>query len=195
MAAQIYSSVARASRPEPRSCSGGTPFAAGWNLKELVGQMESARDAADLHARTPGLSRFLRRLETCGKPSAAAIPGLTLGGGLELALACHYRVLADEPSAVVGLPEVKVGLLPGAGGTQRLPRLIGVEKGKITHQFRGDEVAGGREDYLMNGFYQENESFFEDIRNRRKPAGDIRSGRQSVVIAQALRERKDRLVF
>jgi 3-hydroxyacyl-CoA dehydrogenase / enoyl-CoA hydratase / 3-hydroxybutyryl-CoA epimerase len=61
-------------------------------------------------------------------PSAAAINGLALGGGLELALACHYRVLADDPSAVVGLPEVKVGLLPGAGGTQRLPRLIGVEK-------------------------------------------------------------------
>jgi 3-hydroxyacyl-CoA dehydrogenase / enoyl-CoA hydratase / 3-hydroxybutyryl-CoA epimerase len=103
-------------------------FAAGWNLKELAGQMESARDATDLYARTPGLSRFLRRLETCGKPSAAAITGLALGGGLELALACHYRVLADDPSAVVGLPEVKVGLLPGAGGTQRLPRLIGVEK-------------------------------------------------------------------
>ena len=103
-------------------------FAAGWNLKELVAQMETARDAADLYAQTPGLSRFLRRLETCGKPSAAAITGLALGGGLELALACHYRVLADDPSAVVGLPEVKVGLLPGAGGTQRLPRLIGVEK-------------------------------------------------------------------
>ena len=103
-------------------------FAAGWNLKELLAQMESARDAADLYARTPGLSRFLRRLETCGKPSAAAITGLALGGGLELALGCHYRLLADEPTAVVGLPEVKVGLLPGAGGTQRLPRLIGVEK-------------------------------------------------------------------
>ncbi len=103
-------------------------FAAGWNLKELVEQMASTRDAADLYSRTPGLSRFLRRLETCGKPSAAAITGLALGGGLELALACHYRVLADDPSAVVGLPEVKVGLLPGAGGTQRLPRLIGVER-------------------------------------------------------------------
>lgn len=103
-------------------------FAAGWNLKELVTQMESASGAAELYARTPGLSRFLRRLETCGKPSAAAITGLALGGGLELALACHYRVLADDPAAVVGLPEVKVGLLPGAGGTQRLPRLIGVEK-------------------------------------------------------------------
>lgn len=74
-------------------------------------------------------------------------------------------------------------------------RLIAVEKGRVTHQFRGDEVAGGRDDYLMNGFYQENESFFEDIRHGRKPAGDIRSGRQPVMIAQALRERKKRLVF
>src|SRR5690606_38234795 len=49
-----------------------------------------------------------------------------LGGGLELCLACHYRILTDDPKAVVGLPEVKVGLLPGAGGTQRLPRLIGI---------------------------------------------------------------------
>ena len=69
-----------------------------------------------------------RRLETCGKPFVAAINGLALGGGYELALACHYRVMADDPKAVVGLPEVTVGLLPGSGGTQRLPRMIGVEK-------------------------------------------------------------------
>jgi len=69
-----------------------------------------------------------RRLETCGKPFVAAINGLALGGGYELALACHYRVLADDPKAVVGLPEVTVGLLPGSGGTQRLPRMIGLEK-------------------------------------------------------------------
>jgi 3-hydroxyacyl-CoA dehydrogenase/enoyl-CoA hydratase/3-hydroxybutyryl-CoA epimerase len=118
-------------RPDARGIvitSAKPAFAAGWNLKELIAEMESARDAADLYGRTPGLSRFLRRLETCGKPSAAAVTGLALGGGLELALACHYRVLADDPAAVVGLPEVKVGLLPGAGGTQRLPRLIGAEK-------------------------------------------------------------------
>src|SRR3984893_5875818 len=72
--------------------------------------------------------RMHRRMETCGKPFVAAINGLALGGGYELALACHYRVVVDDPKAVVGLPEVTVGLLPGSGGTQRLPRMIGVEK-------------------------------------------------------------------
>ena len=67
----------------------------------------------------------LRKLETCGKPVAAAINGLALGGGLEVTLACHYRVVADNPKSQLGLPEAKVGLLPGGGGTQRLPRLIG----------------------------------------------------------------------
>jgi 3-hydroxyacyl-CoA dehydrogenase / enoyl-CoA hydratase / 3-hydroxybutyryl-CoA epimerase len=69
-----------------------------------------------------------RRMETCGKPFVAAINGLALGGGYELALACHYRVIVDDPKAVVGLPEVTVGLLPGSGGTQRLPRMIGIDK-------------------------------------------------------------------
>jgi 3-hydroxyacyl-CoA dehydrogenase / enoyl-CoA hydratase / 3-hydroxybutyryl-CoA epimerase len=73
------------------------------------------------------LSRALRALETSGKPVAAAVAGLALGGGGELALAAHYRVLTDDPRAAIGLPESLVGLLPGAGGTQRLPRLIGVE--------------------------------------------------------------------
>jgi len=73
------------------------------------------------------LSAALRALETSGKPVAAAIGGLALGGGCELALAAHYRVLADDPRVAMGLPESLVGLLPGAGGTQRLPRLIGVE--------------------------------------------------------------------
>ncbi len=69
--------------------------------------------------------RVLRRLETCGKPVVAAINGLALGGGLEVALACHYRIVASDPKIQLGLPEAKVGLLPGGGGTQRLPRLIG----------------------------------------------------------------------
>ncbi|MEZ5995163.1 MAG: 3-hydroxyacyl-CoA dehydrogenase NAD-binding domain-containing protein [Hyphomonadaceae bacterium] len=73
------------------------------------------------------LNRAYRDLETCGKPVAAAIEGLALGGGLEMVLACHYRVAADNPKIKLGLPEAKVGLLPGAGGTQRLPRLIGVQ--------------------------------------------------------------------
>ena len=73
------------------------------------------------------LSHGLRRLETAGKPVAVAIGGLALGGGCEFALAAHYRVLADQPQATFGLPESLVGLLPGGGGTQRLPRLIGIE--------------------------------------------------------------------
>ena len=70
------------------------------------------------------LSLLYRRLETCGKPFAAAIHGVCLGGAFELALACHFRVLSDSDSTRVGLPEIKVGLFPGAGGTQRVARLM-----------------------------------------------------------------------
>ena len=103
-------------------------FAAGWDLTDLLGMLDARLSAHEALHRSRGYSQLLRRIETCGKPVATAINGLALGGGLELALATHYRVLADDPKAVVGLPEVKVGLLPGAGGTQRLPRLIGLEK-------------------------------------------------------------------
>ena len=74
----------------------------------------------------PGLHEMLEDLEACSKPVVAAIHGTALGGGLETALCCNYRVAAA--SARFGLPEVHLGLLPGAGGTQRLPRLAGVEK-------------------------------------------------------------------
>jgi 3-hydroxyacyl-CoA dehydrogenase/enoyl-CoA hydratase/3-hydroxybutyryl-CoA epimerase len=73
------------------------------------------------------LSKAIRALETAGKPVAAAIAGLALGGGCELALGAHYRVLVDDPRIGLGLPESLVGLLPGAGGTQRLPRLVGLK--------------------------------------------------------------------
>ena len=73
------------------------------------------------------LGHAMRRLETAGKPIAAAISGIALGGGCELALAAHHRILVDDPKVAMGLPESLVGLLPGAGGTQRLPRLIGIE--------------------------------------------------------------------
>src|SRR5690606_25277878 len=86
------------------------------------------------------LNRMLRVLETSGhpakklqdgeahaKPVAAAVNGLALGGGLELVLACHHRVVADDPKVQLGVPEVQVGLLPGGGGTQRLPRLAGLQ--------------------------------------------------------------------
>jgi len=110
-----------------------TAFCAGADLTELG-------VAYDMIMQTPPNARFnaafdhffrlslaIRALETSGKPVAAAIAGLALGGGCELALGAHYRVLVDDPRAALGLPESLVGLLPGAGGTQRLPRLIGVE--------------------------------------------------------------------
>src|SRR5437870_7785477 len=76
--------------------------------------------------RGPGLIPRLLKIENCSKPVVIAIHGTALGGGLELAMAGHYRVAA--PGAQVGQPEVKLGLIPGAGGTQRLPRLAGVAK-------------------------------------------------------------------
>ena len=76
--------------------------------------------------REPGLLEVLDLIEGAAKPVVAAIHGTALGGGLEVALACHYRV--GVKSARFGLPEVRLGLLPGAGGTQRLPRVVGVER-------------------------------------------------------------------
>ncbi|MBN8607291.1 MAG: enoyl-CoA hydratase/isomerase family protein [Caulobacterales bacterium] len=110
-------------------------FCAGADLGELnergAGEASAPKSEEEkLKAQFDGsftLNKTFRALETCGKPVAVALEGLALGGGLEIALACHYRVAADNPKIKFGLPEAKVGLLPGAGGTQRLPRLIGVQ--------------------------------------------------------------------
>lgn len=103
-------------------------FIAGADLKALVDAYDLGVDAATAARRFTRETAVMRRIETGGKPFVAALNGLALGGGLELALACHYRVLVDTPSAQVGLPEVTVGLLPAGGGTQRLPRMLGIEK-------------------------------------------------------------------
>ncbi len=108
--------------------SGKKAFIAGADLKDLVTAYDRGVPVEEGYQWSQHLSQLYRRMETCGKPFVAAINGTALGGGLELCLACHYRVLADDPKAVVGLPEVQVGLLPGAGGTQRLPRLIGLRE-------------------------------------------------------------------
>jgi len=101
-------------------------FMAGADLKQLVNGFETlsvdeayafAKRATDMH----------RAIERSGKPWVAAINGLALGGGFELALACHRRILVDDPKAVVGLPEVNVGLLPGSGGTVRLGIIAGMK--------------------------------------------------------------------
>ena len=84
------------------------------------------RDEA-LKISTDGQAIF-KQIESSDKPVIAALNGATLGGGLELALSCHYRIALDVKATKVGLPEVMLGLLPGAGGTQRLPKLIGLDK-------------------------------------------------------------------
>ncbi len=76
--------------------------------------------------RQPTAIAVIEAIEACPKPVIAALHGTPLGGGLELALGCHFRVAA--PGARLGLPEIKLGIIPGAGGTQRLPRLVGMEK-------------------------------------------------------------------
>ncbi|MEM9987973.1 MAG: 3-hydroxyacyl-CoA dehydrogenase NAD-binding domain-containing protein, partial [Pseudomonadota bacterium] len=101
--------------------SGKDSFIVGADIDGL--QEMQAMTAAEVFDQNQRLHAFFREIETAPKPTVAAINGDALGGGFELALACRYRVLAEE--AKLGLPEVMIGLLPGAGGTQRLPRLIG----------------------------------------------------------------------
>ncbi len=109
--------------------SGKPAFLAGADLPMLAAMSEKAKTAPveEVFKAAFEFNRVFRLIETCGKPFAAAINGLAMGGGLELALACHHRVVADDPKIQLGLPEVKVGLMPGAGGTQRLVRLMGVQ--------------------------------------------------------------------
>jgi 3-hydroxyacyl-CoA dehydrogenase len=108
----------------------GRTFIAGADIREFGKPLEP-----------PDLNFVVAGLETAGKPVIAALHGTALGGGLEVALGCHYRVAL--PSAQVGLPEVKLGLLPGAGGTQRLPRLIGA-KAALDMITTGDFVRAGK---------------------------------------------------
>jgi 3-hydroxyacyl-CoA dehydrogenase/enoyl-CoA hydratase/3-hydroxybutyryl-CoA epimerase len=106
--------------------SAKSSFMAGADIKDMVGAFDRGTTAREASEFSWSLHKLFRRMETCGKPLAAAIHGVALGGGLEVALACHYRVIEDGAKAGVGLPEVTIGLLPGAGGTQRVPRLIGI---------------------------------------------------------------------
>jgi 3-hydroxyacyl-CoA dehydrogenase/enoyl-CoA hydratase/3-hydroxybutyryl-CoA epimerase len=110
----------------------GSGFCAGADLKELFSSMAEWRHAhsqQELKAAfedAASWSRRVRALEVCGKPVAVAISGLAVGGGLELALGCHFRVAAEDSELHFAFPEAGVGLMPGAGGTQRLLRLMGV---------------------------------------------------------------------
>ena len=99
-------------------------FVVGADLATLRG----ITDPAQAMKLTGRLSLFFREIEKSKKPFVAALNGTALGGGYEIALACHRRIAADNPRLQIGLPEVTLGLVPGAGGTQRLPRMIGVKR-------------------------------------------------------------------
>ena len=110
-------------------CAGRT-FIAGADIREF-----------DRPPEEPYLPDVVERIEACSKPVLAAIHGTALGGGLEIAMGCHYRLAVAQ--AKLGLPEVKLGLLPGATGTQRLPRLVGVEQA-LAMMLSGEPVDAGR---------------------------------------------------
>jgi len=104
--------------------SGKSTFIVGGDIDQLA-TITTSEQAFNL---VETLKHSLRQIETCGKPVVAAINGTALGGGLEVALACHHRVCIDSAKTKLGLPEVKIGLLPGGGGTQRMLRLVGMLK-------------------------------------------------------------------
>lgn len=100
-------------------------FVAGADLKMIL--RNNDKGPADMLSVSAELNRVFRTLETSGKPVVAAINGTALGGGYEICLACHHRIALNNPKTQIGLVEVTIGLLPGAGGTQRLPRMLGIQ--------------------------------------------------------------------
>ncbi|KFC75334.1 Enoyl-CoA hydratase/ 3-hydroxyacyl-CoA dehydrogenase/ 3-hydroxybutyryl-CoA epimerase [Bosea sp. LC85] len=123
--------------------SGGADLTMLQGLRDLyVGLAREKGEAAAMRTffdESRKLSLLYRKLETCGKPFAAAIHGVCLGGAFELALACQYRVVSDDASTRVGLPEIKVGLFPGAGGTQRVSRLMQTGDA-LQMMFKGEQI-------------------------------------------------------
>ena len=99
-----------------------------WIAGADIDEFLTLQSPADAEALSRGGQQLLARLEELAIPVVAAIHGACLGGGLETALACRYRIASDHPKTVLALPEVQLGLVPGAGGTQRLPRLVGLQR-------------------------------------------------------------------
>ena len=114
-------------------------FFAGGNLDDLVSYTQA--DAQKVFDQTQGIKALMRRLETLGHPVVAAINGAALGGGLELALACHHRIALDAKGSKIGLPEVTLGLLPGGGGVVRTVRLLGLADALLQVLLQGQQRA------------------------------------------------------
>src|ERR1700740_2424648 len=105
-------------------------FFAGGDLTTMI--KAQPEDAGEFFSTVEGIKKDLRTLETLGKPVVAAINGAALGGGLEIALACHHRIAADAKGSQLGLPEVTLGLLPGGGGVTRTVRMLGIQNAFVT---------------------------------------------------------------
>ncbi|MHB1569035.1 MAG: 3-hydroxyacyl-CoA dehydrogenase NAD-binding domain-containing protein [Solirubrobacteraceae bacterium] len=113
-------------------------FFAGGDLNDL--RRARREDAEQLGEFVRENKALLRRLETLGKPVVAAINGAALGGGLEICLACHHRIVVDDPKAVMGFPEVTLGLLPGAGGVVRTVRMLGIAQALLALLLQGQRL-------------------------------------------------------
>jgi 3-hydroxyacyl-CoA dehydrogenase/enoyl-CoA hydratase/3-hydroxybutyryl-CoA epimerase len=133
--------------------SGKDSFCAGADLTMLESMSRAHAELAASQGETAAnqhvfeesrkTSLLYRRIETCGKPWVAAINGIAVGGGFELTLACHHRVAADNDKTRVGLPEIKVGLFPGAGGTQRVARIL-PPADALQFLLKGDQISANR---------------------------------------------------
>lgn len=115
---------------KPDSFSGGADITMLKKMFDII-QTEKAKDpekATQMLFENAGrMGQLFRKLETCGKPWVSAINGTCMGGATEISLACHARIASDSPSVKIALPEVKIGIFPGAGGTQRVPRLVNTQ--------------------------------------------------------------------
>jgi len=158
--------LARLVAEEPDSVTGVVitsakkTFFAGGDIKAMINA--GPENAAEIFAEVEGIKADLRKLETLGKPVVAAINGAALGGGLEIALACHHRIAADVKGSAIGLPEVSLGLLPGGGGLTRTVRMFGIQNAFVNVLSQGtrfnpkkakdvglvDELVGSAEDVV-----------------------------------------------
>ena len=165
--------------------SGKETFSGGADLNMLdrmLGEFRAAVAAGHreeavqrLYTETFRLGDLFRRIETCGKPVVAAINGTCLGGAFELALSCHGRIAADGDKVRMGLPEVRVGLLPGAGGTQRVARLVNTQDA-LTMLLKGEQLKPARAKAL-------------GLLDAVVPADDLDSGGEAVAQGDAAEDR------
>ncbi|MFE2748072.1 3-hydroxyacyl-CoA dehydrogenase NAD-binding domain-containing protein [Streptomyces scopuliridis] len=134
-------------------------FFAGGDLKDMI--KLGPADAAQVFESSMAMKRALRRIETLGKPVVAALNGAALGGGYEIALACHHRIALDTPGSKIGLPEVTLGLLPAGGGVTRTVRLMGIADALLKVLLQGTQYTPARA--LENGLVHEVAATADDM--------------------------------